>query len=259
MKQRILTSILLISLCSLIFILGNTYIIGLLSIIILLSSYELGKLLFNHQKHIIISSIINITLFILSLKFSIFWQSPLTYILLTLSWIIFFIEIKQQSLTKNTLLHYLKSIILISFSFPYILLILNKSQPIFLILLLCIIIWTCDTFSLIIGKKIGKRPLSSASPNKTIEGSIGGIISSCLCASLFLYSQSELNLPFISLSLIINIVIQIGDLYESRLKRYSKVKDSSNLLPGHGGILDRCDSFLIGLPAYYILLTLLGL
>ncbi len=259
MIQRVLTSILLISICIFFFIKGTNYIVSLLIIITLLSSYELGNLIFKSKKDIIITTTINLLLLLISLKFQLIWESPFTLITLTLIWIIFLIEIKQKSLTKNIVINYLKSIILISFSFPYIMLILNKDQAIFLTLLLCIIIWTCDSFCLIIGKKLGKKSLSIASPNKTIEGSIGGVICSTLISWFFLYSQSKFNYYFLLIPFFMSIITQIGDLYESKLKRHANVKDSSNLLPGHGGILDRCDSFLIGLPAYYILLTLLGL
>ena len=138
-------------------------------------------------------------------------------------------------------------------------LILSKSQGLFLLLLLCITIWLCDTFCLLVGKQIGSSHLSIASPNKTIEGSAGGVIGSVACTWLFLWTQNQFYYPLIMLPFIMSMVSQIGDLYESHLKRRADIKDSSTLLPGHGGILDRADSFLIGLPMYYILLSILGL
>ncbi len=131
-------------------------------------------------------------------------------------------------------------------------------KKLFLLLVLCITVWICDTCCLFVGKHFGKSHLSIASPNKTLEGSAGGILGSTLITSLFLWTQNKFNIHYIAIPFIMSFVVQIGDLYESLLKRRANVKDSSNLLPGHGGILDRSDSFLIGLPAYYILLSFLG-
>ena len=85
------------------------------------------------------------------------------------------------------------------------------------------------------------------------------MIGSVACTWLFLWTQNQFYYPLIMLPFIMSMVSQIGDLYESHLKRRADIKDSSTLLPGHGGILDRTDSFLIGLPMYYILLSILGL
>jgi phosphatidate cytidylyltransferase len=259
MVRRILTATLLLSILFFCFRLGDYYIFSLLLLITLLASYELGKLLFYKKSHTIISMLLNAILLVVSLKFEFIWTLTATYSLLVIAWIFFYIEIKSKTMNKSVLLGYVKSIILISFSFPYVLLLLNKPQGLLLLLILCIIIWSCDTFCLLIGKQIGSSHLSVASPNKTIEGSVGGSIGSILCTWLFLWTQGLFYWPSIILPIIMSTVSQIGDLYESLLKRRAHVKDASKLLPGHGGILDRSDSFLIGLPFYYILLTLLGL
>jgi phosphatidate cytidylyltransferase len=121
------------------------------------------------------------------------------------------------------------------------------------------IIWATDSGAYFIGRAIGKRKLwPDISPNKTIEGSIGGIICALIVAVIFLIF-TDINAAFLQL-IIITIVLsafaQIGDLVESALKRHYGVKDSGNILPGHGGILDRFDSLLFVLPLMHFIYLL---
>ncbi|MBE3126814.1 MAG: phosphatidate cytidylyltransferase [Candidatus Atribacteria bacterium] len=117
---------------------------------------------------------------------------------------------------------------------------------------LLIITWANDTGAYLIGTKFGKNKIfPKISPKKTIEGSIGGIIFSI--ASTFAL-KNWLNLTFnelLSLGLIISIIAQLGDLFESVLKRGSGIKDSGTLIPGHGGILDSLDSLIFTAPIFY--------
>lgn len=118
-----------------------------------------------------------------------------------------------------------------------------------------------DTFCYFVGTKFGKHKLAAViSPNKTIEGSVGGTIM-CLIFSLAL--GIPIGLPWyhaLILGIIIAAFAQIGDLCESMIKRDCGVKDSSNVLPGHGGFLDRTDSYILTIPiVYYYLQYILGL
>ncbi len=112
-------------------------------------------------------------------------------------------------------------------------------------------VWLCDTFAYFIGKSFGKHLLWPAvSPKKTIEGSIAGVVGAIAGFSVILiwqYSQTMLiHIPIAGIG--IGIVGQTGDLFESMIKRWADVKDSSKILPGHGGIFDRIDSMLIAAP-----------
>lgn len=122
-----------------------------------------------------------------------------------------------------------------------------------LLLSLFIILWAGDTGAFVVGKLIGRRPLTKISPKKTAEGSFGGLVFSMLLAvacKYFLLPELSVN-NAVWLGALIGIMGQIGDLAESLLKRSANVKDSGSILPGHGGMLDRLDSLLFGAPAMY--------
>jgi phosphatidate cytidylyltransferase len=113
------------------------------------------------------------------------------------------------------------------------------------------IIWATDSGAYFIGKSMGKKKLwPEISPNKTIEGSIGGVICALIVAVLFsLFSNIDASLfQLFVITIILSVFGQIGDLVESALKRHFNVKDSGRILPGHGGVLDRFDSLLFVWP-----------
>lgn len=122
-----------------------------------------------------------------------------------------------------------------------------------------IIIWGTDIFAYLIGRSFGHHKLiPKISPNKTIEGSIGGTVVAVILATIFVivtdFVPSGWNLSMmIILSIILSVAGQFGDLIESSLKRHYRIKDSGNILPGHGGILDRFDSLLFVMPLMAIL------
>jgi phosphatidate cytidylyltransferase len=112
-------------------------------------------------------------------------------------------------------------------------------------------IWATDSGAYFIGKSIGKTKLwPDISPNKTVEGSIGGIICAMIIAALFVFlTNIHATLwSLLGITIILSAFGQLGDLVESAFKRHYNVKDSGNILPGHGGILDRFDSLLFVWP-----------
>lgn len=116
-------------------------------------------------------------------------------------------------------------------------------------------IWICDSMAYFVGKSFGKHKLFERhSPKKSIEGAIGGFVSSIIYFIMMLYFYiPEINYLFgIGFGIIVGIFGQLGDLVESHFKRYCGVKDSSNLIPGHGGILDRFDSIIFTSPLLLI-------
>jgi phosphatidate cytidylyltransferase len=113
-------------------------------------------------------------------------------------------------------------------------------------------IWINDTMAYIVGSLFGKRPLSKISPKKTWEGTLGGIILATLVAGLIAW-QFDFDIQrIIIIAAISSIAGTLGDLVESKLKRMAEVKDSGNIMPGHGGFLDRFDSLLLAIPAVWL-------
>jgi len=118
------------------------------------------------------------------------------------------------------------------------------------------VVWSTDIGAYFFGMKFGKNKLAPAiSPNKSIEGSVGGIISAVVVAFIFLLVYPGLySLPvMLVLTVVFSIVGQLGDLVQSAYKRHYGVKDSGNILPGHGGILDRFDSLLFVFPVMHLM------
>ena len=125
--------------------------------------------------------------------------------------------------------------------------------------------WGSDTFAYLTGKYLGKHKFSKISPNKTIEGCIGGLLGSiilCLIYAIIVNNAFGLNLVYwqvVITAIVLSIIGQIGDFAASAIKRHFEVKDFSNLFPGHGGMIDRIDSIIFIAPfAYYIFVILLG-
>ncbi len=127
-------------------------------------------------------------------------------------------------------------------------------SELWLLIFLWAVIWVTDTAAYFVGAKLGRsHPFPTISPNKTAEGFLGGFAGAALVAVIFsLTKKLELGFGMIfGLALAIAFFGQLGDLFESLLKRSSDVKDASHLIAGHGGVLDRFDSFLFALPAVY--------
>lgn len=123
--------------------------------------------------------------------------------------------------------------------------------------------WGTDLFAYIVGKSIGKHKFSKVSPNKSIEGCIGGIFGAVILVLIYTFvlnKYASLNISYlyiILVSVILSILSQVGDFAASSIKRYAGIKDFSNLFPGHGGMLDRIDSIIFIAPFAYMLLSIL--
>ena len=120
-----------------------------------------------------------------------------------------------------------------------------------------------DTFAMLIGCLIGKHKLiPDVSPKKSIEGSIGGSVVGTAIASILYYNviSNQINIfVLILMTLVLTILGQLGDLFFSKIKRENKIKDFSNIMPGHGGILDRFDSMTFIVFGYLVIINLLSI
>lgn len=124
------------------------------------------------------------------------------------------------------------------------------------LLILLLTVWSYDTVAFLAGRALGRRPfLSHISPQKTWSGVIGGGVAAVVVCGLLVASVGQHIVGGLLLGALIAVAAQGGDVAESLLKRAAGAKDSGMLIPGHGGILDRIDSFLFAAPAMYIALT----
>ena len=124
--------------------------------------------------------------------------------------------------------------------------------------------WGTDIFAYIVGRKIGKHKFSKISPKKSIEGCIAGTIGAVILSLIYTFCINKfmgfLIAPYLHIviaSIVLSVIGQFGDFAASSVKRFNEIKDFSNLIPGHGGLLDRIDSLIFIAPFAYILLTIL--
>ncbi len=178
--------------------------------------------------------IFSINFFVL---FSFFSYEILQVILLTMIFL-FFWKLSDRDYIK------IISIIYVSCSFLFLTYLRGESNFVNIILFIVIFAMVVDISALLIGKTFGGPKISSnISPNKTYSGCLGGLfIPIIFCIIFFKNDQNISNIIFSSI--ILSLIAQSGDLIESKFKRYCFIKDSSNLIPGHGGVLDRLDSLM---------------
>ena len=159
----------------------------------------------------------------------------------------------------NDALFLIGSVLFIGLSFNLI--IITRNYDITYIIYLLLITTITDTFALFTGSLIGKHKLCpKISPKKTIEGLVGGTIMGTFVATVFYNTLISSTVPLVTvimLTFVLCLVGQLGDLVFSSIKRYYDVKDFSDLIPGHGGILDRFDSLVFVVLAFTILIEIL--
>lgn len=154
----------------------------------------------------------------------------------------------------------LLGMIYIGWFFSYFLFLRNLTEHGAYLFFLMFTIWAMDIVAYLVGKKFGRHKMApSISPNKSWEGAIAGFIVCVIAADIFSGFAMINGTHALILGAIIGIVAQLSDLVESVIKRDAGVKDAGNLLPGHGGILDRMDSFILTVPIlyYYIVWAIL--
>ena len=128
-----------------------------------------------------------------------------------------------------------------------------------LLLIPFVMIWISDSGAYFVGKKFGKNKLAkNISPGKTIEGALGGFICNIIFVFVLVYFYELDLLLMLLFALFITGLSIFGDIYQSFLKRQAKVKDSGSIIPGHGGLFDRLDSFCPTLPISYLLYILMS-
>ena len=197
---------------------------------------------------------------LLLIEFGVLENKHLIFIII----IVLFIIIKELILSPNKALKKIAESIfgLIYVSIPFMLMVgFHQTQSTRfpeLLIGFFIILWFNDVFAYVVGSLIGKTKLyEKISPKKTWEGTLGGTVLSIFAAYLLSCIFLSLNLTnWLVIGLLISIFATLGDLTESMFKRQAGVKDSGNIMPGHGGVLDRFDGLLMAAPAIYVYLTI---
>jgi len=275
LKTRVITAVVLLALFIPILFFSPAIILSIAaSIVISLASWEWGRFIWGVQSRLPIfySLLIQVLLAILIYCFqandldSIAWVANFMIGLLWVSisfWIIvvpFILSRKLQfSIKNNTALLAIAGIII--FMGDWYSFMLLRDKGLWVLLSVLMIVWTADIGAYFMGKQIGKHKLApQLSPGKSIEGAIGGVAAVCILGLTFYSININSNNFFnvigqqfswiflIPLCVFLAGMSVVGDLFESQLKRLSGMKDSSGLLPGHGGVLDRLDALLPVLP-----------
>ena len=258
MKKRLISALIIILITLPFMIVGGTFYNILILLLGSYALYEYTKLLpsdiplyiriLNYISYILIVMFnFNINTYYIDIRLLI------TTMLITYLPIIF--SNKNYNIKLST--YNLGGIFLIAFSMISLIFIRNISLSLLIYILLITI--SSDTFAFLWGKNFGKTKLSKVSPNKTKEGFIVGVILGTLIPSTYymlFYNNSSILLVFI-ITLLLSITASLGDLFFSSIKRTFKIKDYSNLIPGHGGILDRIDSLILVCVAYFLFVILI--
>ena len=264
MKSRILGAIIVVLVFIPFLIYGQLPFAMFMSILSALGLYELLKVRESKKEF---PFLLKVFAFILVMCFclyninSIEFQYNFNYkvmallIFLFLSPMVFINDTKKYNL--NDALFLIGTILFIGLSFNLIIIVRN--YDIRYIIYLLLITTITDTFALFTGMLVGEHKLCpKISPKKTIEGLVGGVLMGTFVATAFyvtVISNGVVTLPIICVTLVLCLIGQLGDLIFSSIKRYYDVKDFSELIPGHGGILDRFDSLIFVVLAFIILIS----
>tara|TARA_E500000178_G_C16883997_1_gene690364 strand:+ start:94 stop:747 length:654 start_codon:yes stop_codon:yes gene_type:complete len=211
----------------------------------------------NFQKRVLTSLILFILVFLM-----INFKLISTYVIIVFGVMasLEFLQISKKIFSK-VFFRFLANIVCLIYLFIFCFLFLFFSDQLYLKLILYLIIFGCiasDIGGFIFGKIFKGPKLTKISPNKTYSGALGSIIFTCATISIFMFFfTNSFSYKIIIISIFTSISCQLGDLMFSFLKRKAKIKDTGNILPGHGGILDRIDGILVGVPIGFITLILI--
>lgn len=251
-----------------ILIFGNKYLVDItVSIIAMLSLHEYFHCFKEQEKNKNLSWIA----YIAALSIAVIHIIPGQYVLKTIGAIIpISILVLFAQIIATDMKYNIKDIAITVFGICYIVIFLmyipiirETTNGKITIWYVFITAWGTDVFAYLIGKKFGKHKFSKISPNKSIEGCIAGVIGAVTMSIIYtLICNAYLGMNFnylyiILIAAVLSLVGQLGDFSASSIKRYTGIKDFSNLIPGHGGMLDRIDSVIFIAPFAYFLLMLI--
>ena len=252
--KRTATSLILFLLLIGLFFIGNTGIFLLVIVLSFLSFSEIHNLTNNKVKLEYFIPLL-ILLYFFNIKSGILYSSD--NLILVIFYSVSSLLIIGSLFQKNNVHFSVIGLLINSTFFSIIYIIINQNLEYKLIFIIVIVISSCDIFAYLMGRRFGKfKIFPKISPNKTLEGYIGGSFCSLLLFSIIFLYLNLSNLYLILYVIIIIISSFIGDLYVSFFKRKLNIKDLGKLFPGHGGVLDRIDSWLFSFPLSFLILQL---
>lgn len=265
--KRVLTTLIGMPIVGLILIFGNKYVIDFVlmgvSIICMYEYFTVISKVAHPIKWVgYLSTIIIALIAFLSV------QTIMQIILFAIPFLILTMFLKviitNMETTFKDVAYTFLGICYITFFIMFLCLIRGLDNGKFLIGFVILIAWATDIFAYLIGKNFGKHHFSKVSPNKTIEGCVSGIIGAIVVSISYTLIMSQFINTGLSnylivgiVSAILSIISQIGDFTASCIKRFVNAKDYGNLIPGHGGMLDRIDSLIFIAPYAYLFFTLI--
>ena len=267
-KSRILVNVVGIpSILSIIYIGNNLDFFPLFSlfvlIVVMLAIYEWNNLVNIKSDIIRTFNFISVSLIILSFHIKFSFEFLLLVILIHTFAVIISEILKSYSSPLNDISSSILGVIWVGLFIGSLLLIRNLDYGFTLSLMMILSIWICDTFAFVFGASYGRKKMApSISPNKTWLGTFAGFFGSFIVPILVYFYYPIIGfsiLDYIIFGIIFGVLGQIGDLSISLLKRQANIKDTSNILKGHGGILDRFDSLGFASPIFYIILHIRNL
>ncbi|UJF35375.1 phosphatidate cytidylyltransferase [Paenibacillus hexagrammi] len=262
MKQRIITGVAAGLVFITLLVLGGYWYTGLILLLSVIGYREYIQM--NGYSKFTISSLCGlVAMLLLAFPWSMLhidFEIRYTAVIWLAMFVLLFITVaSKNSITIDQVSIILLGAVYIGLGFHYMITTRLPENGLFWTVLVFVCIWASDSGAYFVGSMIGKHPLwPQISPKKSIEGSVGGIVISIVAALVFAwYAPSLLSYTkAIYLGLVIAVVGQIGDLIQSAYKRVKGIKDTGALLPGHGGVLDRTDSWLIVFPFIQLLAIL---
>ena len=254
MWQRIKTAIVLVIIVGIAMFASQTPILfaPLLAVGVIIAAHEWAKLMPKWRQPVVfVLMVLVITLISLMFKVTwlFWWMASLVIWLMALSWVRVF-PTQTRWYGKQLAL---MGVVILTASITAMFYLWQLSA--WWLLYVFLLVWCADSGAYFVGRKLGRRKMApNVSPNKSMEGLAGGLVTGLLVVIAISVFKLQLTgvplIAFVALSAITILASVLGDLFESMLKRRADVKDSGTILPGHGGILDRIDSLLSATPIF---------
>jgi len=254
MWQRIKTAIVLVIIVGIAMFASQTPILfaPLLAIGVIIAAHEWTKLMPKWRQpmlYVLLVLVITLVSLIFKVTWLFWWVASLAIWLMALSWVKVFPTHTNWYGKKLALM----GAVILTAAITAMFYLWQLSA--WWLLYVFLLVWSADSGAYFVGRKLGRRKMApNVSPNKSVEGLTGGLVTGLLVVigiSVFKLQLTGMSLiAFVALSTLTILASVLGDLFESMLKRRADIKDSGNMLPGHGGVLDRIDSLLAATPIF---------